>query len=815
METRPEDEMCGLPTPLSRGSFEPIGSPTDDNHLSPAKDDAPRKKRKLSDQKHDLNYSLGDVDSLFTNDSIVNRARKNDEPTPHFIDSTTLADLRKQLKLTNASVGELGDIIKAYRSLGRRKVRPYGDNLVKHINVNTPLKIYQMLGVAKLRELEGADSQARGGFLFDDMGLGKTLQMLTNMVNARGKNGDPEAKKGKTLIVAGSNLLQQWQSQINEHIKDPDRTLGERGFFSETIVRYANGGGSYKVQDGLRHLRKLNVVFATYHEVLRSYEASGEPSDTQNSVNGVSGPFGALHQTPWYRVVIDEAHHIKRDSAKTSQAHYALGAKIYWAITGTPCHNSHKEVYSYFKLLRLPHTDKFEAFKKEYLSFGNRERTRVLEIRMIRRTYMHQSLGAPIVEIPETRYEDKLVHAGPVEHRLIEQISLEYARRIGRLERAEGLTSKRKKRLVRRLSRKVMELNRHWLLAIDVIGLQPNETIEALIRECDPQLSEKKVTQVRNKIIQEAKRVVEEARVFKAKGRGSGKKRPKIGFSFDEWLKKGLPLLHSSKTTEVMKQIHQKVQEDPQRKLLVFTLRKEIVRLLARSCEKGKIGHEVYFGDQSLSMREKALERFKTERSKSVLIMTMDAGGEGLNLDVASAVISIDLWWNRAREAQAHMRIIRMTQTKETEIIRVILEDSYDQKLLAMQDKKHTAIQDVMRAGKSDVECILSLEGMALKDMAVAAADGKEDDLSQMSDGELAELWDPILDSVSDDETEDESDDDEDNEDDDSTDEYAEWPEHILNLSDISQEASASDYRPNVHVDECLYGTVDPLPMEL
>ncbi|KAL9086759.1 MAG: hypothetical protein Q9159_003978 [Coniocarpon cinnabarinum] len=815
MDTRLEDDTGGLPTPSSRGSFEPGSSPTKDNHPSPVKDDAPKKKRKLS-KEHEINYSLGDVNSLLTCDSAAHRARKNDEPTPHFVDITTLAELRKQLKLTNASEDEVRALMAAYRSFGRRRVRPYGDNLVMHIGMNTPLRLYQLLGAAKLRFLERAGSQPRGGFLFDDMGLGKTLQMLTNMVSARGKNGDPEARKGKTLIIAGSNLLRQWHCQIDEHIKDPDHTLGRRGFFSEKIVREANGGGLYKVQDGLRHLKKMKIVFATYHEVLRSYEAQDKPPHTQSSIDSIKNSSGALHQTPWFRVVIDEAHHVKGYSAKTSQAHFALNAQVYWAITGTPCHNSHTECYSYFKLLRFPNTDTFKTFKHQYLSSGNSERDRVLANRMIRRTYRDKFLGAPIAEIPDTRYEDRFVHAGPVEHRLIEQISLEYARRIGRLQLAEGLDPQQRDRVVHRLSWKVMELNRHWLLAIDVIGLQPKETVEALVRECDPQLNEKKVIQVRKKIIQEAQRIEEDLQAFKAEDGASGRKRPKVGFSFDKWQKKGLPLLHSSKTREVMAQVHQKVKQDPLRKLLVFTQRKEIVRLLARSCKKSKVGHEIYTGDHSHTVREQALERFKTDPSKSVLIMTMDAGGEGLNLDVTTAVISMDLWWNRAREAQAHMRIIRMTQTKETEIIRIILEDSYDQKLLAMQDEKQTAIQDAMKGGKSDVERVLSLQGMVLRDMAVAEVDGEEDDLSQMSDGELADLWDPILNDNSDDETEDdETGENDEDEDDDSTDEYTDGPEDIPNLNDIAKEASDSDCLSNNYADERLYGTVDPLPMEL
>ena len=80
-----------------------------------------------------------------------------------------------------------------------------------------------------------------------------------------------------------------------------------------------------------------------------------------------------------------------------------------------------------------------------------------------------------------------------------------------------------------------------------------------------------------------------------------------------------------------------------------------------------------------------------------IMLASLKTGGTGLNLTMASRVLLVEPWWNSCIEQQAFCRVYRRGQTKETELTRVIIKDSIDEKLLALQQKKEGEISSVMK----------------------------------------------------------------------------------------------------------------------
>lgn len=80
--------------------------------------------------------------------------------------------------------------------------------------------------------------------------------------------------------------------------------------------------------------------------------------------------------------------------------------------------------------------------------------------------------------------------------------------------------------------------------------------------------------------------------------------------------------------------------------------------------------------------------------------MSLTCGGQGLNITCANRAISLTPWWNCAVDEQARGRIRRHGQTKETHFVRIVANDSIDDRIIALQEKKMQEIEPAMTSGK-------------------------------------------------------------------------------------------------------------------
>ncbi len=108
-------------------------------------------------------------------------------------------------------------------------------------------------------------------------------------------------------------------------------------------------------------------------------------------------------------------------------------------------------------------------------------------------------------------------------------------------------------------------------------------------------------------------------------------------------------------------------------------------------------------GTTSQKERERVLREFRANAKISIMLISLRAGGVGLNLTTASRVFMLDMWWNKAIEDQAVDRIHRIGQTRPVTVHRYLINDSIEERILAIQKRKAALVNNALSgAGKSD-----------------------------------------------------------------------------------------------------------------
>ncbi|MDR2630616.1 MAG: DEAD/DEAH box helicase family protein, partial [Spirochaetaceae bacterium] len=120
-------------------------------------------------------------------------------------------------------------------------------------------------------------------------------------------------------------------------------------------------------------------------------------------------------------------------------------------------------------------------------------------------------------------------------------------------------------------------------------------------------------------------------------------------------------------------------------KVLVFSQYVETLSCLAAIIQKElDEAALVYHGGLTQSRRNEVLDRFQNDNASPILLVSLKAGGLGLNLTAASRVIHYDLWYNPAVENQATDRAFRIGQTRKVFVHRFITQNSFEEKIDAM-----------------------------------------------------------------------------------------------------------------------------------
>lgn len=134
--------------------------------------------------------------------------------------------------------------------------------------------------------------------------------------------------------------------------------------------------------------------------------------------------------------------------------------------------------------------------------------------------------------------------------------------------------------------------------------------------------------------------------------------------------------------------------------VLLFTQYVAMARLLEQHLTKAGVTHQFLHGGTPVAERERMVARFQ-EGETPVFLLSLKAGGTGLNLTRADHVIHVDRWWNPAVEDQATDRAYRIGQTKPVQVHRFITEGTIEEKIAELLARKKSLADSVLSAGET------------------------------------------------------------------------------------------------------------------
>jgi non-specific serine/threonine protein kinase len=151
-------------------------------------------------------------------------------------------------------------------------------------------------------------------------------------------------------------------------------------------------------------------------------------------------------------------------------------------------------------------------------------------------------------------------------------------------------------------------------------------------------------------------------------------------------------------------------------KALIFSQYLGMLALIRERLAELGVAYEYFDGSTSAQDREKAIRNFQDSEQVRVFLISLKAGGVGLNLTAADYVYIVDPWWNPAVEQQAIDRTHRIGQTKNIFAYRMICRDTIEDKILQLQEKKRALARDliadeatfVKKLTREDVEYLFS-----------------------------------------------------------------------------------------------------------
>ena len=137
-----------------------------------------------------------------------------------------------------------------------------------------------------------------------------------------------------------------------------------------------------------------------------------------------------------------------------------------------------------------------------------------------------------------------------------------------------------------------------------------------------------------------------------------------------------------------------------QEKMLVFTQFREVIAPLASFLESvfGRPGL-ILHGETEVKQRKEIVRRFQEDEVVGFFVLSLKAGGAGLNLTAASHVVHFDRWWNPAVENQATDRAFRIGQTKNVLVHKFVCRGTVEDKIDQLIESKRQLSTDLLEGG--------------------------------------------------------------------------------------------------------------------
>jgi SNF2 family DNA or RNA helicase len=174
-------------------------------------------------------------------------------------------------------------------------------------------------------------------------------------------------------------------------------------------------------------------------------------------------------------------------------------------------------------------------------------------------------------------------------------------------------------------------------------------------------------------------------------------------------LKEAQKITESAKLDLLMDILPEQLEEG--RRILVFSQFTRMIALIEAELTARDIGYSKLTGQTK--RRDDAIELFKSG-AVNVFLISLKAGGVGLNLTEADTVIIYDPWWNPAAESQAADRAHRIGQDKPVFVYKLITENTVEEKIIAMQERKRALADSIYTDGAKEESLALTAEDLTV-----------------------------------------------------------------------------------------------------
>ena len=343
----------------------------------------------------------------------------------------------------------------------------------------------------------------------------------------------------------------------------------------------------------------------------------------------------------WHIVVLDESQAIKNPEAKWSRAVRQLNARHHLCLSGTPVGNNLGEIWSQFAFLMPGLLGDRRGFARRFrkpIEKNGDDARRLLLARRLKPFLLRRTKGEVEADLPaKTEIVQRVVLEGD-QRDLYETIRLTMHERVRR------------------------EIAAHSLERTQIIVLDALLKLRQVC--CDP-------------------RLVKLAVMRKA-----------LSGSRGEAEMPAAPVVTSSKLAALIQMLRELASEG--RRVLVFSQFTSMLDLIKPELATAEIDHVELTG----ATRDRAdpISRFQSG-AVPVFLISLKAGGRGLNLTAADTVIHYDPWWNPAVEHQATDRAHRIGQTKPVFVYKLIAADTVEERIIELQDKKGRLAAATLDAG--------------------------------------------------------------------------------------------------------------------
>ncbi|KAJ7096037.1 SNF2 family N-terminal domain-containing protein [Mycena epipterygia] len=539
------------------------------------------------------------------------------------------------------------------------------DAVVAGFRPEIRLMTHQILSRAWMRDREDSTKKKAGGILADDMGVGKTIQATTRVVDAPLSKRDAEdGWKKATLVVCPLALVQQWDDEIKK------LTVGLN------VLQY-HGPKRHMVA---HRLPDADIVLTTYG-IVCSEHSEVNPGDTKKG--------SVLFTAKWLRIILDEAHTIKNRKSKTAEACCDLRAKYRWCLTATPMQNKIEDFFPLLQFLRikpLNDWDRFNSLIAKPITKGVGAGLAMKRLQVVLKHVMLRRTKAQLVST--LKLPGRSVHMLPCKFESTEaQFYIALKTNVQTLLRkilAKGENGGKTYMNILVLLLRLRQACDHPCLfldsyadAMDDIAPEPvgNMFKDAELEDDDGKLKcqvcMSRLTS-RNKAAKEWPCHCINCAAFKVQAQNLHS-----------------PMRASTKIRTILQLLkHIAHVSDGQEKTVIFSQFTAMLDVIEPFLIAIGLGFVRYDGSMSPKERKEALTDIATNHRKTVMLVSLKAGGVGLNLTACNHVILVDMWWNPAVEEQAFDRTHRVGQTRNVHIYKLKIDNTVEDRILQLQEKK-------------------------------------------------------------------------------------------------------------------------------